>query len=70
MRVLGGQMLLGWGVFHLVEGTVNHVLLDLHHIRDLPAHVPLYDWACLVGACVFIVVGWRMSRTTEADFRR
>jgi uncharacterized membrane protein len=70
MRVLGGQVILGWGAFNLVEGTVNHLLLDLHHIRDLPLHEPFYDWAFLGGACVLIVVGWLLSRTTEADFRR
>ena len=58
-----GQMLLGWGVFNLVEGTIDHHLLDLHHVRDLPAHVPLYDWVFLgIGGVAMILVGWLMSR--------
>lgn len=31
-----GQLVLGWGVFNLVEGLVDHHLLDIHHVRDLP----------------------------------
>ncbi|MEJ7811401.1 MAG: DUF2243 domain-containing protein [Gemmatimonadaceae bacterium] len=60
---LGGQMLLGWGLFNLVEGLVDHHALALHHVRDLPAHVPAYDWAfLLVGGVLFIAVGWLASR--------
>src|SRR5688500_15494058 len=40
--VLFGQMMLGWGVFNLVEGVVDHHLLQIHHVRDMPAHVPAY----------------------------
>ena len=70
LRVLVGQMILGWGIFNLVEGLVSHVVLELHHVRDLPMHVPLYDWIFLgVGGFFFILVGWLLSRTTEADFR-
>jgi uncharacterized membrane protein len=69
LRVLLGQMLLGWGLFNLVEGLVDHHLIELHHVRDMPLHVPLYDWVFLgVGGFLFIVVGWLMSRTTETDF--
>ncbi|MES2521875.1 MAG: DUF2243 domain-containing protein [Gemmatimonadota bacterium] len=58
-----GQMLFGWGVFNLVEGMIDHHLLDLHHVRDLPVHVPLYDWLFLVaGGVGLIVTGWLMSR--------
>lgn len=64
LTVLSGQMLLGWGVFNLVEGVVDHHLLELHHVRDMPAHVPLYDWIFLsLGGVVLIVVGWLMSRS-------
>ena len=37
-RMLAGQMLLAWGVFNLVEGVIDHHLLQLHHVRDLPFH--------------------------------
>jgi uncharacterized membrane protein len=64
LRVLVGQMILGWGLFNLVEGIVDHHLLELHHVRDLPLHVPVYDWLFLgIGGALFIVAGWRLSRT-------
>lgn len=63
LRVFCGELLLGWGVFNLVEGIIDHHLLDLHHVRDLPAHVPAYDWIFLaLGGVMLIAVGWVMSR--------
>jgi uncharacterized membrane protein len=66
LRVLAGQMLLGWGVFNLVEGVIDHQLLGIHHVRDLPVHVPAYDWIFLaVGGLAFIGLGWWLSRTAD-----
>jgi hypothetical protein len=31
--------------------------------------MPLYDWVFIGAGCLFVVVGWLTSRTTEADFR-
>ncbi len=64
LRVLTGQMLLGWGVFNLVEGAVDHLLLEIHHVRDLPMHVPAYDWIFLgVGGFALAGLGWWLSRS-------
>jgi uncharacterized membrane protein len=33
-RSLVGLLLAGWGIFNVIEGVVNHHLLDIHHVRD------------------------------------
>lgn len=67
-RAFTGQMLIGWGSFNLVEGIVDHHLLDLHHVRDLPAHVPAYDWLFLLIAGVgFVGLGLLLSRGGRDD---
>jgi uncharacterized membrane protein len=63
---LTGQLLLGWGVFNLVEGLIDHHILGIHHVRDMPIHVPMYDWLFLgIGGLGFIVLGWLFSRRSE-----
>jgi uncharacterized membrane protein len=58
-----GLLILGWGLFNLCEGLIDHQLLGLHHVRDLPWHDPLYDWLFLgIGGVGFILLGWLMSR--------
>jgi uncharacterized membrane protein len=57
-----GLLILGWGIFNLVEGLVDHQILGLHHVRDLPVHVPLYDWLfLLIGGVGFILLGWHLA---------
>jgi uncharacterized membrane protein len=61
-----GQMLLGWGAFNLVEGIIDHHLLELHHVRDLPMHVPAYDWIFLaVGGVGLLVLGWFLMGSSQ-----
>jgi uncharacterized membrane protein len=60
-RILLGGTIAGWGGFNLVEGVVNHLVLQVHHVRPGPDEA-LYDVAFLVWGAVFAVVGWRMAR--------
>ncbi|HEV2733918.1 MAG TPA: DUF2243 domain-containing protein [Longimicrobiaceae bacterium] len=63
VRWLLGLLMGGWGLFNLVEGVVDHHLLQLHHVRDLPTHVPAYDYLFLaVGGVGFLVLGWLLAR--------
>ena len=64
-------MLVGWGALNLAEGIVDHHLLGLHHVRDLPQHVPFYDWAFLiVGGIAMILLGLALrDRRATPGFR-
>jgi uncharacterized membrane protein len=69
-RSFTGQLLLGWGAFNLVEGIIDHHLLEIHHVRDLPMHVPLYDWLFLgIGGVGLLLIGWWLARP-DAEVRR
>jgi uncharacterized membrane protein len=58
-----GLLLGGWGGFNLVEGVIDHHILQLHHVRDLPMHVPAYDDAFLaLGGFGLVALGWLLTR--------
>jgi uncharacterized membrane protein len=43
--------------------VIDHHVLNLHHVRDLPSHVPILDWLFLLVAGVgFSLAGWAISR--------
>jgi uncharacterized membrane protein len=70
VRYLVGLLIGGWGAFNLVEGTVDHLILQVHHVRDLPSHVPIYDYLFLaIGGVGFIVLGWLLARTAPRATR-
>jgi uncharacterized membrane protein len=63
-----GQLLLGWGAFNIVEGIIDHHLLELHHVRDMPVHVPVYDLLFLgVGGVGLLLLGWFLARPREPE---
>lgn len=58
-----GQLLLGWGIFNLVEGLIDHHLLALHYVRQVPDYA-IYNWVFLgVGGVAFIVIGGILMKT-------
>ena len=61
-RLVGG-MLIGWGLFNLVEGIVDHHLLQIHHVRPGPDEF-LYDVGFLAWGAIMLVAGAFLSRPT------
>jgi uncharacterized membrane protein len=58
-----GQLILGFGLFNLIEGVVDHHVLNTHHVVDLPRHVPVFDWVFLgAGGVLLLVIGWALAR--------
>lgn len=57
-----GLLLVGWGVFNLVEGTVNHQILGVHHVRDDLGAPVSWDIGFLVSGLVMIAVGYGLYR--------
>ena len=69
-----GLVLVGWGIFNLVEGLVDHQLLGIHHVRDDLGAPLSWDLGFLASGVLLIALGWalhrRGARTLEARARR
>ncbi|HWC71679.1 MAG TPA: DUF2243 domain-containing protein [Actinomycetota bacterium] len=61
-RTLLGWSLFGWGLFNLVEGIVDHHILQIHHVRPGPDELA-YDLGFLASGAVLLLVGWLIART-------
>lgn len=62
-RTLLGSVVLGWGVFNVVEGLVNHQLLGIHHVWPTgPEPIVLWDVAFLAWGALFIATGYSLAR--------
>lgn len=60
-RTFVGSLILGWGLFNLVEGIIDHHLLGIHHVVEGPGHLP-YDLAFLLSGVVFLAIGGLLVR--------
>jgi uncharacterized membrane protein len=56
-RAHAGWLLVGWGVFNLVEGVVDHHLLGIHHVRDDLGGPLAWDVGFLVFGALLVAVG-------------
>ena len=50
-----GAMVMGWGAFNLVEGLINHHVLELHNVREV-AEPTVWNVAFLaLSAAIFLI---------------
>ena len=65
-KTLVGSMALGWGLFNLVEGIINHHLLHIHHVTETDNHL-IWDLAFLASGLLLIGIGASMISAARKD---
>jgi uncharacterized membrane protein len=65
-RTLAGLLLVGWGLFNVIEGLVNHQLLRIHHVRDDLGGPLSWDLGFLVFGVLLLGLGLTLWQTDEA----
>jgi uncharacterized membrane protein len=68
-RLLLGGVLIGGGGFNLVEGLVNHQILQIHHVREGVPNVLTYDLAFLASGVVLGVIGFYIRKHANDEQR-
>jgi uncharacterized membrane protein len=65
-RTFVGALAMGWGLFNLVEGTIDHEILGVHHVHPGEAQLA-WDLGFLAFGVVAIVVGSIGIRAGRTD---
>lgn len=67
-RVFVGTMLLGFGLFNVVEGVINHHLLGLHHVNERVSEQARLAWdiGFILWGAAMIAGGWYLARRASA----
>lgn len=61
-RLLIAGLLLGWGIFNLVEGIIDHQLLKLHNVVEYSENHSVGNYAFLGISVVMIIIGRALVR--------
>ncbi|MEC9053245.1 MAG: DUF2243 domain-containing protein, partial [Actinomycetota bacterium] len=64
-----GGLLVGWGLFNLVEGMVDHHLLGVHHVRDDLGAPLAWDLGFLAVGALLVVGGVLLQRAGGRSMR-
>ena len=68
-KLLVGTILMGFGLFNLVEGTVDHHLLGLHHVNETVSRDQWLYWdlGFFAWGAEMLVVGWVLLKAGKRD---
>jgi uncharacterized membrane protein len=68
-RRLIGTMLMGFGIFNVVEGIVDHEVLGLHHVNETVDRTQWIYWdiGFLVWGAAMLVGGWSLVKTGRRE---
>lgn len=72
LRGLCGTLLMGFGAFNLVEGTVDHFLLGIHHVNETAPREQWLWWdvAFLIWGGLMLAGGYVLWRRPAAKAGR
>ncbi|MEV5580538.1 DUF2243 domain-containing protein [Streptomyces parvus] len=62
---LYGWILVGWGLFNLVEGILDHHILGIHHVYAGEQQI-WWDLGFLLLGAVLIAVGWTIQHRARS----
>lgn len=65
-KALAGAVLIGWGLFNLVEGLIDHHILNLHHVYE-PMGQSVWDYVFLAFGLALAATGWLMIREVRGS---
>jgi len=68
-KVLWGTLLLGFGIFNVVEGIIDHHVLGLHHVNETVATDQWIYWdlGFLVWGALMLIIGWQIMRKGQQE---
>jgi uncharacterized membrane protein len=63
-KMLIGTMLLGFGLFNVVEGIIDHHILGIHHVNETvaPQQWIYWDIGFIVWGVAMLLIGWLLWR--------
>lgn len=64
-RVFVGSLLLGGGLFNVVEGLIDHQILGIHHVKP-GVHQLAYDVGFLAIGAIIAAAGWLLLRSQKS----
>ncbi len=67
-KSFSGSLLSGWGLFNLIEGLIDHELLQVHHVyQNDPRQFLLWDLLFLASGAILIAMGIALIRRAPQE---
>ena len=60
-KVFYGGLLMGWALFNIVEGVIDHQILKLHNVVELSANHSIANYSFLVVSILMLITGYALA---------
>jgi len=60
-NLLIGGMLLGWGLFNIIEGIIDHHILKLHNVKEFSSNPDAWNYGFLGLSVLMIIIGYMVT---------
>jgi uncharacterized membrane protein len=60
------SLLIGFGLFNLVEGLIDHQILGIHHVKPGPNQLA-WDLGFLAFGALLVAIGWIMIQQSKQE---
>lgn len=60
--LLTGGIFAGWALFNLIEGIINHNILQMHNVREISADKDLWNYGFLGFSLLLLLIGYLIIR--------
>ena len=61
-NLLVGGMLLGWGLFNIIEGLIDHHILKLHNVKEFSTNPDAWNYGFLGLSVLMIIAGYIVTK--------
>lgn len=66
-RTFFGATLMGWGLFNLIEGVIDHQFLGIHHVYEYAENKLPFDLAFLAAGLILLLAGFLYIKLSAGD---
>ncbi|MEO5968845.1 MAG: DUF2243 domain-containing protein [Bdellovibrionia bacterium] len=69
IKTFVGSLFLGWGLFNLIEGIIDHYVIQLHHVVE-NLGLSIFDLLFLASGVIMIIVGQRLIQAGRKGIQK
>jgi uncharacterized membrane protein len=62
-KLIWAGLLIGWGIFNVMEGMMDHYLFKIHNVRELIGKQNLYNLLFIIYSVALIITGWLLYKS-------
>lgn len=66
-KLFAGGLVMGWGIFNLLDSLFNHYIFELHNVRENVENPTYWNLGFLLLSLLLMALGWILMQSGKKD---